>query len=454
MLNDAHTRMTIRTTLERVGFAVDFIQDGAEALAACRQARPDALVVGSKLPKMDGFVFLFKLKGDGLARLIPTIVVAEASEAGRKQMAMSRGAKAFLVKPLKVRSLLEQVVKLTKGDTRKLDQQYDKQIAKLAEQAEQAENTDEQSPPEPTPGQPIRIAHKLVKRVQHRKSAGGVQPQGQRQELLQKLRAEVQRLKGLPYHSRLEVNLHPRLDDVDNAFRKLAMPYHPDRYKHHGSGARRLAQGIFMLLSDAKKSLRPQHEAPKPNKPKTPEPSDSWRDLPPKRDVQPRSRNSWTPAAIDLTDIPAPPESSQPQTATQDDGGADDTRASQTTNKPDDERSSGDRVASPDSSTSKQRTAALKALSEGRYRDAKNQISRLLDALDEDETDEELVLSDKLARGHLRWDEGFPTEAIALFEEALTIVPECPEALTAIVDLRDELDNRGRGLFSRLLGKK
>lgn len=464
-MSDAHTRMTIRTTLERSGFTAEFIEDPEEALASCRTRRPDAMVVGSRLPKMDGFVFLYKLTGDGLAKVIPTILVAEAAETSRERMALSRGARGFIVKPVKVRKLLELVDKLTQGDRAKLEAAYQRQVSKLEEQDARAP---EPAVPPATPQKP----RKFVKKVIARKSSPQAMRSGSRNELLDKLRDEVRRLKRLPYHQRLELDADPRPDDVDASFRRLAMKYHPDRYKHHGKDARRLAQGVFMLLSDAKKALRPK--ATPAQKAAAPSSSDARRELPPRQSDLPRREASWTPQMIDLADIASSPEpdfAPELDTAMDDgvspsgsesdgrisDGSPSDVAAadgpeSHTATKPD-ERASGERVV-PDDPPSKQRRAAFTALTEGRFRDAKNQLARLLDGLGEDEVDEELELALKLARGHLRWEEGFPEEAKDLFEEALSYDPESENALRSLRDVNAELEEKKSGLIDRLLGKR
>lgn len=465
VLPDAHTRMTVQSTLERAGFTVEAIASGEEALAACREARPDAVVVGSRLTKMDGFVFLYRLKGDGLDRCVPTLMVAEPSEKSREKLALARGARAFLLKPVQVRTLLEKVGQATQGSSSRLDQLHAKQVAKLREREarERASAKPEEAPKEQGP---IRVPHKLVEHVQH-KRADLVHPaRGHKSALIDKLREEVRRLKRLPYHKRLGLELDPDPDDVSSAFRRIAMAYHPDRYKHHGNDVRRLAQGVYVLLSDAKKALRPSAEPSKTDPP--PRPSDSWRDLPPREDF-PRRDNSWTPASIDLSDLRPPHDSSYPEApavrerSTSDRPPArgvgasepppDSGRAPDSEKAPLDDRESGERVAASPAAATDKRALALRALAEGRYRDAKNQIGKLLESLGDEREDRELVLAEKLARGHLLWDEGSLDEAIEVLETAFQLEPECAEAIEAIAAIHKEREAKGRGLLGRLLGK-
>jgi DNA-binding response OmpR family regulator/curved DNA-binding protein CbpA len=443
VVDDAHTRGTIRTTLERAGFELDFIDDAEEALAACRARRPDALIVGSRLSKMDGFVFLYRLKGDGLAQLIPTLFVAEQRDAGRAPMAKSRGARAVLTKPLEVRGLLEHIHELTKGDGRRLDEEHRKQVAKLAEQ-EAARASSAPASQQPANRAPVKLAKKMVRRK--RSPAGG----SGRSALLQKLRDEVQRLKGLPYHQRLGLDLNPASEAVDAAFRKLAMPYHPDRYKQHGKEARRLAQGVFMLLREAKKSLNPEsvrsEETRSDSKRKRSEATEarSSQTAATERESYPEIVDEWTPAEIDVEDIPSAPTSSSV--------GADS----------DADRESGERLTTqagatevaaeqPSPAQTRARAAALAALSERRFRDAKNQIGYLIDQLPEGETDPELELNHKLAMGHLRWEEGLHDEAVELFEQALALDADCEDALQALANLDEEGDKPSGGLLDRFL---
>jgi tetratricopeptide (TPR) repeat protein len=235
---------------------------------------------------------------------------------------------------------------------------------------------------------------------------------------------------------------------VDAAFRRLAMKYHPDRYKHHGKDARRLAQGVFVLLSDAKKALRPQPATASSGE--APRDSDSWRNLPPRHEEVPRQQH-WTPQLLDLSDLESEPdlmEENEEERPPVEEPSAPESRTATKA----DERASGERVV-PEEPELKARLAAFQALADGRFRDAKNHLGRLLDALGEEEIDEELELAFRLARGHLRWEEGFPDEAIDLFEEALELDPENEDALRALRDVREEQERKKSGLLNRLLGK-
>lgn len=297
------------------------------------------------------------------------------------------------------------------------------------------------------------MPHKLVERVERPRSEA--RPRDERLALLETLREEVRRLKALPYHQRLGLPPNADPEAVATAFRQNAMKYHPDRYKHHGNDVRRLAQGVFVLLSDAKKALMPTPASPEPRHAE--EASDSGRDLPPLRREPLRRNQDWTPASIDLSDLEPPPERAPRPPPSSD---AD----------PHVEHSVADPVpvAAPESAaspthetaglalsepTARRRATALDALAEGRYRDAKNQIAKLLSDVKELLEDKELLVAEKLARGHLCWQEGYLDDAVEEFEAAFGLEPECPEALEAIAAIQEERDPKG-GLLNRLLGKR
>jgi len=107
----------VRDALKPKGYGVDMVDNAEQALAACRDRKPDLLVVGTRLPTMDGYVFLTKVTGEGL--VIPVILIAEPSEKNRAALAKQRGASAFLVNPIRVRELCDKAAELTSEEALK-----------------------------------------------------------------------------------------------------------------------------------------------------------------------------------------------------------------------------------------------------------------------------------------------------------------------------------------------
>jgi CheY-like chemotaxis protein len=94
---DQHVRDLERFFLERAGFAVEFADEGAQALERARLMRPAVVVTEILLPKLDGLTLCRQLRDDQRTTGVPVIVFSVLAAAAR---AGDAGAHAFLRKPL------------------------------------------------------------------------------------------------------------------------------------------------------------------------------------------------------------------------------------------------------------------------------------------------------------------------------------------------------------------
>ena len=92
-------RKVARRILEELGFVVTEAGDGAEALAHCRAALPDAVLLDWNMPVMDGMEFLLALRRQpGGDRPVVVFCTAEA-EPDRIRQALAAGADEYIMKP-------------------------------------------------------------------------------------------------------------------------------------------------------------------------------------------------------------------------------------------------------------------------------------------------------------------------------------------------------------------
>lgn len=92
-------RRAARRMLERLGFVVREAADGGEALAACRAALPDVVLLDWNMPVMDGMGFLAEARrAFGPDR--PTVVLC-TTEASFERIveALGAGAQDYIMKP-------------------------------------------------------------------------------------------------------------------------------------------------------------------------------------------------------------------------------------------------------------------------------------------------------------------------------------------------------------------
>jgi tetratricopeptide (TPR) repeat protein len=96
---------------------------------------------------------------------------------------------------------------------------------------------------------------------------------------------------------------------------------------------------------------------------------------------------------------------------------------------------------------------AMAAMSEGRYRDAKNQLKLLVM---HGHRDVEILVAQRVAQGHLCREEGNYDEALVHFEVALELAPlaeAARETKVAIAEIHRLRDKQSAGLLERLLRK-
>jgi len=101
--------------LAGAGYRVARAKNGYEALAEVSRAAPSLVLLDLKLPKLDGWELLQRLKADAAMASIPIIVVTGDSLPTHHEMARSRGAMAVMSKPIVPGELLTMVRDALKG---------------------------------------------------------------------------------------------------------------------------------------------------------------------------------------------------------------------------------------------------------------------------------------------------------------------------------------------------
>ena len=97
---------SVRYNLEREGFAVEVVGDGAEALSRIRADEPALVVLDLMLPGMGGLDVCRLVRADSQVPII--IVTAKDSEAD-KVIGLELGADDYVTKPFSVRELVSRV---------------------------------------------------------------------------------------------------------------------------------------------------------------------------------------------------------------------------------------------------------------------------------------------------------------------------------------------------------
>ena len=95
--DDAAAEM-YRLRLAADGYTVLIASDGERGLRRAVEDRPDLIYLDVRLPKMDGFEVLERLRADVATASIPVVIVTNYGEPELQQRGLSLGALEFLVK--------------------------------------------------------------------------------------------------------------------------------------------------------------------------------------------------------------------------------------------------------------------------------------------------------------------------------------------------------------------
>jgi signal transduction histidine kinase/DNA-binding response OmpR family regulator len=117
-------------------WSVETVPDGAAALAAALQRRPDLVITDAMMPMLDGFGLLRELRARDQTRNIPVIFLsARAGEEARID-GWSAGADDYLVKPFSARELMARVeAQLLKRKIRTVEELHARRLAGVFQNA-------------------------------------------------------------------------------------------------------------------------------------------------------------------------------------------------------------------------------------------------------------------------------------------------------------------------------
>ena len=110
--DDEDILVLIRTVLERAGYEVSAVRDGAEAIAAAQQRRPDLAVLDVAMPELDGLEVLRRLRADASTSDVPVLLLSARVQEDDVARGFATGADAYVQKPFSPRELSDRVSEL------------------------------------------------------------------------------------------------------------------------------------------------------------------------------------------------------------------------------------------------------------------------------------------------------------------------------------------------------
>jgi CheY-like chemotaxis protein len=107
----------VSTIVERAGHEVVSVRDGAQALAAIRERRPDLVVLDISMPEVDGLEVLRRVRADGETRELPVLLLSARAQEADVRRGFDTGASAYVKKPFSPSDLARRVDELLEAST-------------------------------------------------------------------------------------------------------------------------------------------------------------------------------------------------------------------------------------------------------------------------------------------------------------------------------------------------
>ena len=96
----------LQKSLREAEYQLEYAKSGSEGLAKIPSFEPELLIVDLKLPELDGFEILKRLRRDPKFSYIPVIVITSQDELSEKLKAFELGADDYVVKPFQPEELV------------------------------------------------------------------------------------------------------------------------------------------------------------------------------------------------------------------------------------------------------------------------------------------------------------------------------------------------------------
>lgn len=110
--DDKNIIQTLKMRLEANGYKVFTASNGVEGLEQAKEAGPDLILLNIMMPRLDGIMTTLKLKGIGLTKSIPVIIMTGIREKEEMVLARHVGAADYITKPFEHDELLKKISKL------------------------------------------------------------------------------------------------------------------------------------------------------------------------------------------------------------------------------------------------------------------------------------------------------------------------------------------------------
>lgn len=110
VIDDSPTEVhQLKKVLETNNFSVDVASNGIDGLKSAEIISPDLIIMDVVMPGVNGFQATRQLSRNPKTKGIPVVIVSSKDQDTDKVWGMRQGARAYLVKPVSEKDLLDAV---------------------------------------------------------------------------------------------------------------------------------------------------------------------------------------------------------------------------------------------------------------------------------------------------------------------------------------------------------
>jgi CheY-like chemotaxis protein len=99
----------VREVLIAAGMKVIEAQNGHAGLDAASQQRPSLILLDIRLPGLDGYAVLQRLKANPATAVIPVVALTAQAMVGDREQALAAGFTDYIAKPVDTRTLADRI---------------------------------------------------------------------------------------------------------------------------------------------------------------------------------------------------------------------------------------------------------------------------------------------------------------------------------------------------------
>jgi DNA-binding response OmpR family regulator len=107
--DDPNIVLALRFLMEKEGYQVRVATDGAAALAAVMQHRPDLVLLDAMMPRRNGFEVCAAIRANGELAATRVVMLTAKGLTGERERGLASGADEYVTKPFATQDVLRLV---------------------------------------------------------------------------------------------------------------------------------------------------------------------------------------------------------------------------------------------------------------------------------------------------------------------------------------------------------